>query len=328
MKWSWLHSVPILCYHGISPLDGISPDHFISHLRFLREKGYRCLNSGQLIGFMRHGMQLPPKPVVITFDDCYFNNWYYAVPLLKEYDCCAIFFAITNRIAQGRERPNCRDDTAAAAVLVPDSAAHQAALRDGDCSGFMNSGELYATVHDYGHEVFSHTCSHQMCFSGHEIIGYYPDAAHWGIFGIYPHIKDGWPVFRHASAYARNGFWPHGRGPDFKWVERSEAERYRFCLAEFSESKKFLERLLERPVDLLCWPWGEYDRLSHQAARQAGYRGAFTLDRGPNGRGGDLFQLKRIGITGKSSLKWLNLKLKLYSRRVTATIFQKKFTSR
>jgi len=49
-------------------------------------------------------------------------------------------------------------------------------------------------------------------------------------------------------------------------------------------------------VDLLAYPYGDHDARVRAAAVVAGYRGAFTTERGPNGAGTDLHLLRRVSV--------------------------------
>ena len=45
---------------------------------------------------MQNGTELPDKPIVITFDDGYVDNYTYALPILKEYNMKATLFMISD----------------------------------------------------------------------------------------------------------------------------------------------------------------------------------------------------------------------------------------
>lgn len=105
--------VPILMYHYVSePPPGASrlrrdltvqPDVFEAHLGYLRDAGYTSISLEDLYWHLMTGRSLPDKPIVITFDDCYRDNYEIAFPLLKEYGFTATFFAITDFIDWGNE---------------------------------------------------------------------------------------------------------------------------------------------------------------------------------------------------------------------------------
>lgn len=63
----------------------IPPELFESDLRFLRDKGYRTVTVREVVDFVQNGTPLPEKPVMLTFDDGYYNNFLYAFPLAKQY---------------------------------------------------------------------------------------------------------------------------------------------------------------------------------------------------------------------------------------------------
>lgn len=92
--------VPILMYHNIfrSVNDGgkyiISEAAFEEDLKYLKENGYTTIVIKDLIDHVYEGKDLPEKPVVLTFDDGYFNNYAYAFPLLKKYESKAVLSII------------------------------------------------------------------------------------------------------------------------------------------------------------------------------------------------------------------------------------------
>lgn len=44
----------------------------------------------ELINYVYNDASLPEKPIIITFDDGYYNNLSYAVPLLHKYNMKAV----------------------------------------------------------------------------------------------------------------------------------------------------------------------------------------------------------------------------------------------
>jgi peptidoglycan/xylan/chitin deacetylase (PgdA/CDA1 family) len=61
------------------------------------------------------------------------------------------------------------------------------------------------------------------------------------------------------------------------------------------ESKRLIERELALPVEYLSYPVGGFTHEAQSAARNAGYRAAFTTNRGFS-RGVDIFALRRIRV--------------------------------
>jgi peptidoglycan/xylan/chitin deacetylase (PgdA/CDA1 family) len=92
-------NLPILMYHFVVENRGdlhICPYEFERDLAFLRENGYSTIGVSELIDFVYLGVPLPPNPVMLTFDDGYYNNYHYVFPLLREYDMKAVIFIIAN----------------------------------------------------------------------------------------------------------------------------------------------------------------------------------------------------------------------------------------
>lgn len=91
-------AIPVLMYHHIS--DNVASDTVISEERFahqmqlLSDNGFHPVSLSQLIDYVENGVDLPEKPVVLTFDDGYYSNYEIAFPIIKKYGYPAAFFII------------------------------------------------------------------------------------------------------------------------------------------------------------------------------------------------------------------------------------------
>jgi len=76
------------------------PRLFQDQLKMLRDEGYTTITLDDLVYHLTRGRPLPPKPVILTFDDGYRDNYTQALPLLKKYGFTATFFIITDVVNQ------------------------------------------------------------------------------------------------------------------------------------------------------------------------------------------------------------------------------------
>lgn len=327
-------SIPILCYHNVSDVDGHSPRRFEEHLAAIRDAGYRTISSRELVDGMTGARALPRKACVLTFDDCHVSNWTMAAPLLAKYGMTATFFCVTDFIGLGAKRPQLPPDGGGPQLLTaPDS--FRLALQKGDCSQFMNEAELRAMIDDYGFEVHGHSARHQGAFRGMHQLARMGDAhAHWSASGIYPQeLLCGpgaaqLPAFWAGSAYVYNGYWPvqgsAQAGGGLFYRRRTDAERRAFCLADFRRCHERI-RDINRCGDeqYFCWPWGNYDALGEACLREAGFKAAFSLERGANVAGGDPFRIHRVGVGKTKDGAWVQSRLRMYCGSLRARLFFK-----
>ncbi|MCM0649532.1 polysaccharide deacetylase family protein [Clostridium swellfunianum] len=91
--------IPILMYHSIKyEKDNelrIPKEKFKEQMEYLKKEGFNPLSLNELYSHMLLGSEIPQKPIVITFDDGYADNYTNAYPILKELGFKATVFVIS-----------------------------------------------------------------------------------------------------------------------------------------------------------------------------------------------------------------------------------------
>ena len=301
-----IRNIPVVYYHSVGPVVSnwyrnfltLNPETFRKHLEYF-SRNYTIISLKEL-WLIKTG-QLSPvsKPLVITFDDGYSDNFTWAFPLLKRYGIKATIFVSPAFIDERDIR-----------------------RRANDIPGFLSWSEIKVMMESGLVEIGSHTLTHAKYFVSDCIKDFHHpgrDILHPAI-NIYPerridHIGDpsfekilpyGFPIFKEASAVtarrvkinqdfikeclARLSGYDFSRydfrtaygiiediylryrnsntiitslESDEEYVERLQEEIY--------GSKSILENKLGQKVKFLCWPHGDTNELAQRMALDAGY---------------------------------------------------------
>ena len=101
--------VPTIIYHSVRPyIQGeskyqdqydVTPELLEEELVYLRDNGYTTIDYRDLLSHWASSTAVfPKKPVILTFDDGWRNQYQYAFPLLQKYHAKGVFFVFTNPI--------------------------------------------------------------------------------------------------------------------------------------------------------------------------------------------------------------------------------------
>lgn len=92
--------LPVAMYHSILKDQSragkfiVSPETLEQDFKWLKDHGYTAVLPRDLIEYVYQNKPLPDQPVMITFDDGYYNNALYALPLLEKYDMKAVISVV------------------------------------------------------------------------------------------------------------------------------------------------------------------------------------------------------------------------------------------
>jgi len=124
--------VAVLIYHHVLPDDQnqyfrhnpfvISLENFTEQMQYLYDNDFHTLTLAELEAFLYEGAEIPPRSVMIQFDDGYYSNIVYAYPVLQQFDFTAQLFFETRFIEElgDNQPPMDHDDitwTAAKSIL-------------------------------------------------------------------------------------------------------------------------------------------------------------------------------------------------------------------
>jgi peptidoglycan/xylan/chitin deacetylase (PgdA/CDA1 family) len=96
--------VPILLYHRLAPAVGdsmtITTTVFESHLKYLRDNGYKVIPLRRLVDYyLKKGPAPAPKSVVIVEDDAHISVYRNMLPLVKKYNVPVTVFIYPSAIS-------------------------------------------------------------------------------------------------------------------------------------------------------------------------------------------------------------------------------------
>jgi peptidoglycan/xylan/chitin deacetylase (PgdA/CDA1 family) len=122
-RWNWWrpcrHGIPILMYHkvGDAPPGSkmlklwVSSTMFRRQMNYLKKRGWTPVVFRDLYDHWSGVNPLPEKPLLITFDDGYANNYAEAFPILKEFGFRATLFVVTGTVGIDNKWHNPESET-------------------------------------------------------------------------------------------------------------------------------------------------------------------------------------------------------------------------
>jgi len=219
--------VPVLMYHSISDDRRWLWGHlscpvntFEDHIHTLAVKGFAAVSLQDVYHHMQYGSALPKKPIVLTFDDGYLDNWVYAFPILKRYGLKGTIFVNPDFVdPTDKLRPNL--DDVAAGRLVASSL---------DATGFLSWVEMSAMETSGVMDIQSHAMTHTWYFSDDRIVDFHHpgDPYPWLVWNAKPERKYLWlsedqslfvpfgtPIYAHDKALITRRYFPDPKLADF-----------------------------------------------------------------------------------------------------------------
>jgi peptidoglycan/xylan/chitin deacetylase (PgdA/CDA1 family) len=97
-------NIPIMMYHRVVPFKPsvsrhgiwILEEQFERQMLSLKNRGFSPITFEYYHRFLKGGINLPARPIILTFDDGYEDNYIYAFPILQKFGYPAVIFSVTN----------------------------------------------------------------------------------------------------------------------------------------------------------------------------------------------------------------------------------------
>lgn len=202
--------IPVFTYHSVGSRatpDSVTPAEFERHMAYLAQTGYHTLHADELYHHLVSGRPLPPKSVLLTFDDGRATLWTIAYPILQKYHLKAVSFLVPATMQATGVRPNLNDYNAGQSVSM--DALTNADLSDTPAITWDEARQMHAGgLIDFQ----SHTFQHTLIFYTPEItdfinptfrFGYHNYAVPVIRYGdadrLYTRPRIGTPIYRYQS---------------------------------------------------------------------------------------------------------------------------------
>jgi hypothetical protein len=105
-------AIPVLLYHGIGPESdfaneddasyGVGAEDFAKQITMIENAGYETVDLQTFLDFVQEkDVELPPRPLLITFDDARADSWTGADAILDKLGFTAVMFVDVGRVDDG-----------------------------------------------------------------------------------------------------------------------------------------------------------------------------------------------------------------------------------
>jgi peptidoglycan/xylan/chitin deacetylase (PgdA/CDA1 family) len=285
----------ILIFHRVhslaDPLFPSEPDaaRFERLMRFVA-RSFRVMTLGDAVTSLARG-DLPPRALVITFDDGYADNYHLALPILARCGLAASFFISTGFLDGGRMWNDSVIECLRACRLAQidlDSFGLGRCSLDGPAERRRVIERLLPLIKYQGlaerDEAIARLC--RLCR-----VGDLPTTLMMTSREVLEMHRAGMEIGAHTVNH-----------PILSALTLNDAEY------EIGEGRSQLETIIDAPVDLFAYPNGkpgaDYDHRHVALIKRLGFRGAVSTAAGVGRSGDDLFQLPRYTPWNDSLWPW------------------------
>lgn len=290
----------VLTYHGVLSAADDSyrylDNNFVAASAFERQiahiaRHYRPLSVGEIVAYYEKGEAPPPRSVAVTFDDGFANNGTVAFPILERYGVPATIFLATGLI--GRQGGQLWTERVKRSIFLSPRNAVELDLVPERTLFILGTARERETAARF-------------------ILGRLKSLPVVPRTTWVERIEEqfGRPELQsHEEERYRFLDWKEvrslaDRGIDFGAHTISHSILSTLDAGQLAEeitgSKRAIETALDRECYAFAYPNGspaDYGDRDREALRAAGYRCAFALDGGVNGRQPDMFALCRVNIS-------------------------------
>jgi peptidoglycan/xylan/chitin deacetylase (PgdA/CDA1 family) len=309
----------VLTYHRIAdpaadgfydPVISATPDSFRNQIEWLHNR-FRVLTLEELDASLQNAGRWTEPAAFVTFDDGYRDNFDSAVPILREFDVPATFF-IPTEFPESSGIPWWDH----VAYVIKQTPIKQLTLKrsphDGDPPLVIDLERVsrHAAIMAVIDAFLGDTIADERWFleqlAAQAEVAVSEETLSRQLFMTWDQVR------QLADAGPRFSIGSHAQS--HRKLAKLDNETQR---RELADSKAILESRLGRRVDALAYPFGwsgAYNPATKAAAKETGYREAFTARAGVNRRGTvDPYEIRRIGVGSADSVALLRARSALFS---------------
>lgn len=280
-----------------------SRSSFEAHIRALARR-FNPVTIAQIAQFARGDQPLPGRPVAVTFDDGFADNYDVALPILSRYGVPATFYIMVGALETGNLPWYCRLRYAFSTTRKPywndpEGKSHMLKSAQGKESALRIAWEIGAKKTGREQEEFVSQLE--------RLLDLDPLKRHDGMMLAWDKVR----ALRRAGHIIGAHTCSH---PNLAYVSEDVAKH------EIAGSKKRLEEELGEPIEHFSYPHPalnpQWNLRTMEITREAGFKSAVLTQTGPVRLGDEPLALKRIYATSDLD-QWLwNLERTFLGQRI------------